>query len=204
MYKLSRCEQWGLYSKYIYSFVLLTNKRKMAMAGLCTYLVMRGLIVTPVVLLSPLFHHPHCPCHFVVPIVSTSPSFCCPHHCFIPVVSPPPPSHDPSSLSLLCPLRFVVPVTLPPPSLCHPHLSIPVVLSSPCFSPHHFIVPIISSSLLSSHSHSLSFLYTPVIIFISTHNPSYEQWLVGMGVGAGVLSYPPHLYAPGVVPEMHP
>jgi hypothetical protein len=28
-------------------------------------------------------------------------------------------------------------------------------------------------------------LYTSVVVLISTHHPSYEQWLVGMGVGAG-------------------
>ena len=64
----------------------------------------------------------------------------------------------PSSLSLLCPRHFVV----------------SLVSSSPSFRD--------LSSLSLSHSHFLSFLYTPVIILINTHNPSYAQWLVDLGV----------------------
>ena len=30
---------------------------------------------------------------------------------------------------------------------------------------------------------SIPLLSSPVIILICTHNPSYEQWLVSMGVG---------------------
>ena len=37
------------------------------------------------------------------------------------------------------------------------------------------VVPVIVSILLHS---------SPVVVPICTHNPSYEQWFVGMGVGA--------------------
>jgi hypothetical protein len=53
--------------------------------------------------------------------------------------------------------------TVPIPSLLSP-------LSCPCY----LVVPII-------------IIHTPVVL-ISTHNPTYEQWLVGMGVGAGCSS----------------
>jgi hypothetical protein len=115
IYKLSRCEQWRLCSKYIYSFVLLTSKTKKENGY--------GYVES-------------------IPFISLSPSF-----------------------------------------------SVPVIASSLSFRrPCRFIIPLISSSLSSSHSHSLSLLYTPVIILISTHNTSYEQWLIGMGVGAGCSS----------------
>jgi hypothetical protein len=51
--------------------------------------------------------------------------------------------------------------------------------------PCHPIVRFLSSPLSSCPPLLVSIpLYTPVI---STHNPPYEQWLVGMGVGAGCL-----------------
>jgi len=76
-------------------------------------------------------------------------------------------------------------------SSCHP--------LSPLFCPsllhlHHFTTPTFLSFLLFCHPHlfiipvpvvipfpsSIPLLY-PCVILISTHNPSYEQWLIGMG-----------------------
>lgn len=44
---------------------------------------------------------------------------------------------------------------------------------------HRCLIPIISSSPSPSS--------IPPVVPISTHNPSSEQWLVGMGVGAGPM-----------------
>ena len=107
------------------------------------------------------------PCCFVIPVL---------------VVLPPP--------SFCRPCCFATLVVLPPPLFLHPHCFVtPTFPSSPSFHcPRHFIIPVILSSLSSSHSHALYLLYTPVVIPISTHNPSYKQWLVGMGVDARCLS----------------
>jgi hypothetical protein len=84
-----RCEQWGLYSRYIYSFVLLTNKtKKEKRPWLCGKRSVLTLWWGGLIIILP---SPPCPRCFVVPIVSSviasSPSFRHPHFPVVPVVS---------------------------------------------------------------------------------------------------------------------
>ena len=91
---------------------------------------------------------------------------------------------------------------------CHPFVAItiitPIVPSHHTVTPvvHHFaghplIVTVVSFCWLGSIHHQphcqhlVPVAIVPIVIFyisvilINTHNPSYEQWIISMGVGAG-------------------
>lgn len=121
IYKLSRCEQWELHRKYIYSFVLPTNKKigygygKSAAlcdggASLlsCHSLLLAFCLIVPIIS-SFLSHHPCC---FIIPVVLSSLSL----------------HHFPPHLS-------VISIVLSSPSFLSHHLMLPVIVSFPSSIP---------------------------------------------------------------------